>query len=702
MSDNTSIKYMKHKLYKLFINNKIIKIHDIDDKPKYKYSYEIQLGNISKIYHDNQNIINVINSILEENITNINDDDLFMSLSPVWNYLLPFINNKYNNHISITWSNNLLQKRHNTTKFGTNSILFIDRLTIENVEQLKQFFLLAAKNGIKYNYIVLLFDDEYGTKELIKYYKPNLQIISIFKLKLLLNYYENEKKLNDYQIESIRYQQDLIYNKVITILKNEYRIAAKTFNYQSKHDKYIIHNKKILHLLNSDISNIKINNKDLELFLDTSSTFKKNENNLNVDDEYKNRKNGYKKLQNNINLIENISYKLRFNKMIVNFSNLSYYNDFIKDFNTLVNLINEYKKQNVTLTINVIINIKLLQNISMNELLRILKIKDKYKFNFILDIPSYDLLNIKLEVNMYIDRNIISLYNLLPLLKYSDNNIYNHLNSIIDYLILDIKADTINGFNTFLETLSKSKIENIGIILRFSDNILNLDNYLNNRNTWDKFNTFLVHEELINNINIVGLFNDTRFKFHNFELNKAVVLLNNYTNNHNLKNIISYNKKYKYISTNIVSYDIFVNIMYKYINKKNNIDYDSLFYDKQIDNIDFKISNELQDLKELENINDEIESTKDKNNKNKELLEDEDEYNKINIISNILNIIAIENLTLLNQTKTYITKMFKKEENLFINWYNNIHNKTSNMDKLQNYINYIVNYSFNYIKNLSR
>lgn len=729
----------KKELYKSIYNNNVFKIYEINEKQSNsKAKFDINIENITKCYSTilNSNTSNnmglllnsFISSTLLENIEDFEETNyLLLSLSPIWNYIFGTLQTQFNKHTSITWSSSTNRIIHTNIKFGTKTILFIDRLTKDNINKLLNIFKLCIKNGLKYNTLVVLFYDEDGYEELLKYHKPTLNIIPLLKLSLLINYYEKEKLINDYQVESVKFQQETTYNSIIKELKNEHRINAKTFNYQSKHAKYLCNNKHLLNLLN--IYNIKLNLDGLDFikyFKNTKLTdteIKKITNNLDKFKSQTDKQNAkQKQLQhaqitkyNTLNkLIENITVSFDYSKLIIDGKFYKTYDNINKLLTTLISIKNNYSNN---INFNIVIDIELLQNITQTELVSIIEIKDKYNFGFILDIPSYKVSSINLNETTSISKDIIKKYNLDDLLVIKNNyklNFYNNYNNyntnknikyrynsftdIIDNVILTINADTFERFNKYLELFKSIREHDVGIIICIDKDNLNINNYLSNQQTWNLFNEFLVEETSKNNVNITGLINNDNFKFNNFELSKALSIIYNFSNIEFKDNeLLLKTKKNNNMSLFIINEYTFINntkpeILNNFINT---ITLDTMKFKKE------DINKNKEDY-DLNKINDNLDNINTNNSdKNKELLEDEDEYSKIQILYNILSRLNILSNVLqynIDKNNIDIYNLLYCCKNKYLTWFNNSMDEIKNTTPILDYIKTItliyVNKSF--------
>jgi MoaA/NifB/PqqE/SkfB family radical SAM enzyme len=338
MSSTQISKSDKQGLYKSLLDNKVFKIYEIDENPRIpKTKYDVNLENITKLFTTTQtsaatNLQNLVLNTISEKVAEFDTISyLLLSLSPIWNYLLGHMQNQTQKHTSVTWSAETSRIRHTSTKFGTKSILFIDRLTKDNVEKIRNVFKLCIKNGLKYDTLVVLFYDEDGYEELMKYYKSELNIVPILRLSIMLNYYESAKLINDYQVESVKFQQETTYNDVIRILKNEHRITAKTFNYQSKHSKYITNNTQLLKLLNIFNVSLTIDGDDYPKYfqkaIQTNNNYSKDTNSKDTNSKDTNskidnskdskQKQEITKYNESLLLIENIDTTFNYVKLIM-------------------------------------------------------------------------------------------------------------------------------------------------------------------------------------------------------------------------------------------------------------------------------------------------------------------------------------------------------------------------------------------------
>lgn len=702
----------KQLIYKSFLDKKVFKVYDMDEKPtNTNDKYDINLENISALCHTNNLIIDLLKNNIKTSIPDFTETQyMYLSLSPIWNYLLGKISSdsEFNNHTSVTWSSSTQRTRHTSTKFGTKCVLFIDRFTKDNIEKLKTVFKHAIKNGLKYDKLFVLFDDEDGYIELVKYFKTGLTIIPIFKMSILLNFYEMTKLLNEYQIESIKYQQETTYNNVIKELKMEHRILNKKFNYQSKACKFLLNNKKLLKLLGINNINLNLDSLSLTEFIKKNTTLTNNEkqqSNNNNNSSSKNIKNTteYRKLEDAFNLFENLDVSFQHNKLIIDLKNITKHENIITTMQFIKKFSKHYNSNKTNnLVLNIIISHIYLRDLTAPELYELVKQKTEIGCNIILD-SNYDLLNMEnLDTNS-IDNNIMNVYNLDKVSRLTINKKeinYNKINDVIDFIIIDFNADTSSRFNNYLELLTKCRSQ-LGIIINIKSN--NENNYLSHKNTWHTFNTFITQEEQKHNVNIVGLINDVRFSnFGGLEINKSLSLINNISIRDNNPEVIIKNietcKKYKGFHKLILPYEELHFLM------SANITYDifktGFIVDTSFNNIKFKkIENKIQTSKD---------DDKDDNNKtgskNKELLEDEDDYSKLQIFHNLyIHQIGTQNHKQLKNelTATQIKCMnskFIKENNKFIEWYDNNNGKQSRLEYLHNTVNNINNTIFQYLE----
>jgi hypothetical protein len=336
-------------------------------------------------------------------------------------------------------------------------------------------------------------------------------------------------------------------------------------------------------------------------------------------------------------------------------------------------------------------------------LVSLLKLKIKYNFGLILDIPSYELNNIDLENTKSITIDIINKYNISHLisLKYKDKKItkLDLLSSIIDNLIITINPDTYERFCNYMELLKKTRNPSIGIIVKISKNSLNVNNYLSNSSTWNVLNELIVEEEGKHNINIIGLINDDRIKLGNFELSRAICLINDFTDIEIKNNeLLLKTKKNKHLSMNIVNEHTFINntnteLLNNYICT---MDFSNIKF-KKYDNKNIN----TKEQKALDELDDNL--NKGKGDKNKELLEDEDEYDKIYIIKNLvsrLNINCFNN----NSNNINLISLYHKlypDNNSFLQWYDELNEKIymsrNVLDKMKDATIKYITYGFDYI-----
>jgi hypothetical protein len=740
MSLSTQIsKSDKQELYKSFLDNKVFKIYEIDEKPRIeKTKYDVNLENITKLYANNstyaQTLETLILSTLNEKIKNYETISyLQLSLSPIWNFLLGKMQTVTQKHTSITWSAESSRIRHNSTKFGTNSILFIDRLTKDTIGKIRNVFKLCIKNGLKYNTLVVLFYDEDGYEELIKYYKSELYIIPVIHLSFMLNYYETSKLVNDYQVESVKFQQETTYNDVIRILKNEHRNTAKTFNYQSKNvnttlddltfDKYLSkytqlteeEKTKVKTYTDKKKNNDKTNNQTVETTTKLSPLAQVKLNKFNT----------------SIESLETITTAFDYSTLMLNLSHATTYDNIMKYIKTIISISNNYNKvtqsdntSNTTVNFTIVIGIKLLQKLTGSQLLNIIKHKTQHNFNIILDVPSYDVTRITDEY-MNISKDIIAKYNLDSLLTIQlDDNIketitkkqeedvnkskhkysYQSFNSIIDNIILTLSPDTYERFNYDLKQLQKTRCPGIGIILKISSQDLNINNYLSNQRTWNAFNEFIVEEESKANINITGLFIDDRIKLGNFEIQNAIAVINEYSANEiKDKELLLKTKKYKGLTVTMVDETLFINnttteLLPQYIK---HIKLQPMKFKKN--------NNKTYSKKEQEALDNEDDSlNKDEGDKNKELLEDEDDYSKTNILFNLLSRLTFNNGnsngTLIDSSNKEVYDKLYTHENGYIKWYNEtqatilkLQTPKNTLDHIKEFVVTSISQSFDYI-----
>jgi hypothetical protein len=775
MSSTQITKSDKQELYKSLLDNKVLKIYEIDEKPRIpKSKYDVNLENITKLFittastsdtsTPSTTLQNLIINTLRESVKQFDTTSyLLLSLSPIWNYLLGQMQTITQKHTSITWSAETSRIRHTSTKFGTKSILFIDRLTKDTIEKVRDVFKLCVKNGLKYDTMIVLFYDEDGYEELMKYYKQELQIVPILRMSVILNYYETSKLVNDYLIESVKFQQETTYNDVIRILKNEHRIGAKTFNYQSKYAKYVTNNKHLLNLLNiynvditiDDLDFIKYCQKHTQLTDNEKKTAinKKSNNNSTKSTQNKTptptpiQSEKLSKYNNSIPLIENIKTSFNYYKLVINTMNVYNYERFSNILTTLISIRKKIRgpsKVNFTGTFpmpnfTLVISVDLLKSLSPEQLYKLVTLKHTHGFQFILDIPSYEIRNINLEKEQSIIKDIITKYNLDSLLTiqndYVNNNnntninintnkngnnektgktqqiqkqYYKNITGIIDNIIITLNADTQQSFEQYINILQKSRSSATGIILRISDNSLNIDNYLANSKTWNAFNEFIVEEEGKHNINITGLIISGDMKFTNFEFHNALSLINDYTQQEFKDNTLLLKvKKQKGFVLNIVNEDTFYKFT-KFETAKTETYYGNYISKITLDNMKFKkVIDEEKSKKEqeaLDNIDDNL--NKDKGDKNKELLEDEDEYAKEYILQNLIsrmNITCKNTETLKDGCTVYdtiITNKYKRT-NSYITWYektlDDLLKSVTMMDNVKSYTLKWIATSFDYV-----
>ena len=768
MSSNQITKSNKQELYKSLLDNKVIKIYEIDEKPRIpKSKYDVNLENITKIFTTTSistsastpstTLQNLILNTLRETIKEFDTTPyLLLSLAPIWNYLLGQMQTITQKHTSVSWSAETSRIRHTSTKFGTKSILFIERLTKNTIEKTRDIFKLCAKNGLKYDTMIVLFYDEDGYEELMKYYKQDIQIVPVLRMSVILNYFETAKLVNDYLIESVKFQQETTYNDVIRILKNEHRIGAKTFNYQSKYAKYVTHNKHLLNLLNiynvditiDDLDFIKYCKKHTQLTDNEKkiATNKKSNNNSTKDAKNKTLKPTQlaklNKYSNSIPLIENIITSFKYYKLVINTVNIYNYEKFSNILTTLISIrkkstnLNSTQQPNFTL----VISIDLLKSLTPEQLYKLTVLKHKHSFHFILDIPSYEVRNINLEREQSIIKDIITKYNLDSLLTIQNNNInnrfsndntnndntnantsenkniqhiynkiYKDISGILENIIITLNADTQQTFQQYLNILQKTRSSSVGIILRISNNSLNINNYLSNSKTWNAFNEFIIEEEGKHNINITGLIMNNNMKFTNFEFHNALLLINDYTSQEFKGNeLLLKVKKQKGFVLNIVNDDTFYNFTKFETDKTENyygnyiskVTLDTMKFKKVIENKKSKRENE-----DCDSIDDNL--NKDKDDKNKELLEDEDEYSKDyilrNLISRIKHITSENNVSLNDGCTIYDTIISNKyeESNPYVTWYEktlaDLLKQTTTLDNIKSYTLKLIAQSFDYI-----
>ena len=725
-------KEYKKEIYKILLNKKIFNPYEINKKPvEYENNYELNLLNLGNVCNDTNLVDDLIFNFLDEEIEDFSESNyVLISLSSVWNYLLGEIqyDDKY---VFLLWSLDVITKfRLPSNKFGAKCIVFIDRLNEENVAKLKLVYNLCKKNDLEYKNLVVLFDDETGYKDLVKYNNLELNILSIFKLSLILNYYELENLINEYQLESIRYNKDITYNKNIVKLKNIHRVNNKTFNYQSKHNKYILNNIKLLNFINALFidKSIIINNLPLLNYIDKSSNLKKsNMEQINLLEKSNKSthfiENSKKQMQidnynYNFNLVNNFSVNMYYCRFIVDLRNMSF-----NEINNLLNNINNVKCESenkllMNFKFNVIISVDLLQNIKLKDLIILLNLKNKLHFNLILDIPLLDIF--RLKTNLTLSENIINIYNIKHILHYENedfnnsDNTYKSLVNIIDFVILDLIIENYDKYTDTLHKLNTINAPNLGLILKFSNNSSNSSNSSNKTQNilysdkiWEDFNIFLNNLELNNNINIVGLINNN-YNFGKLDIGKCISLIHelDFTKNLNEQNIETKISKLENYDKLILNYNFTISLLNK-LNLCNDNDYlrilNYLFPKNEFKNVIFSNVKNNKTVTD-KGKNKDTDSDITDGIKNKDILEDEDDYEIKDIFTNIIckTVIISDNVVYDNVKQIfhniYDNQINNINTNMYLIWYNSNVKYVSKFTNIKNKLLYYINSMFDFVE----
>lgn len=724
----------KQDLYKDFINYKLFTVSDIgDSNTKTKDAYTLNLNLLPHLLSTNNDYTQLLNTLINNKLnttssdTSNNTNTVNMCLSALWAYLCKG-NDNLSNTISLHWVNNTNTKKHPNIKLGSTVMLYIDSFNESTLQHLKKVMQACKLNSFKVSCIVCLFNELNGYDELFKYDYPSVDIKYIFEINYMVDYYEKERILNTYQIENIRYNQDLAYNKVITTLKTRHRIVNSTYNYQIRAGKYYLTNINLVKLMDTRIDNVytssntdNTNNNDTLTILDGLRKWKCNRDEFNT----------------KVNNMDSLSVNYSVNRFVIDmrhyFETLNnIYIDYCNFYTDMQLLGNIYLNNNISCSFIINLNTLLVLSNNYDKLYNIIQAKDKYNFNFILDTEYYNIMSVNYDNQSDLMKNLIMTLNLMgysnkfliqnngtnsvnntllsahnkynPAIETNLKRIYTSLVGIIDYFIINLNCNTYNNFISNLNKLKTIKTTNTGIIINInkSDNV---DNYLQNQDTWLALNEFIVEQEFVNNTNIVGLINNKDYKFNLIELNKCICVINTNIDNdymndfsHNyidkMNKLKLYAKQYKHNDKLLIN-----SVLLKSIYTNVHIDDFNLLLKCFItDNLEFKnMVFKKSTPKESEHTNVNDDDTKDNissEDKNKELLQEEDEYSRDYILNNILTTMYYNST---KSDKSLIEPLIKLNTNHFITWYNKSITPNTTW---YTYINTIVNTNYYKLKNV--
>lgn len=535
------------------------------------------------------NIYNLSISYLEEIINNIDNKDKKDILSNKiknnkFNIYFKKINNVYD---EITFSNILY------TKYELNLLINI----IQNINIYEELKLLSdtTKNNYDTNKIFII---SLNKKIQIKY----LNFINDFIINFSKNYnytYDNYKKINEYYIKN-----PIIIDLYINIIKKYLNIENLDYKNEILLDNKDLKNNILYKIL--DEYDIKYNKND---FKSLNFLFKNNiielQKNNNIINKYNNII--IHKIYNNLNeiFIELYNSNFYFKNNKLDNKNKDYILKILKDYYkvekeylsiiliesnydninyNLTNLLNDDYKliKNQGVDINYINKTKTIVN--KNEMLNISQYDKKYKNDIYLQnlqnitiINNYNISK-KIKENemkkLLLDTNYILIYKIndtFYLMKYYDKN-----HAFIKY----------NDINILLQNCVDYYIENYNSI--FENNVLN---FIKDNNILDSYNQKI-------NLDYKNITINDNLELKNNIINKIKQNIKHFNNNDKIENI---NK----------ILDIIVKEIYDYIQKINNIQFDSeiyLTYYSNINNIINKIKKELNDSYDEKNILESIEN----------------------------------------------------------------------------------------------
>lgn len=725
----------KQDLYKDFIKCKILNVSDIGESnpsTKTKCAYTLNLNLLPQLLATNNDYNQLLDTLINNKLnttssdTSDNTNTVNMCLSALWAYLCKG-NDNLSNNISLHWVNNTNTKKHPNIKLGSTVMLYIDSFNESTLLHLKKVMQACKLNSFKVSCIVCLFNELNGYDELFKYDYSSVDIKYIFEINYMVDYYEKERILNTYQIENIRYNQDLAYNKVITTLKTRHRIVNSTYNYQIRAGKYYLTNINLVKLMDTRIDNV---------YTSSNTDNTNNNDTLSILDSLRERKCNRVEFNTKVNNMDSLSVNYSVNRFVIDmrhyFETLNnIYIDYCNFYADMQILGNIYLNNNIGCSFIINLNTLLVLSNNYDKLYNIIQAKDKYNFNFILDTEYYNIMSVNYDNQSDLMKNLIMTLNLMgysnkfliqnnstnsvnnTLLtahnKYNitSNNLksaYTSLVGIIDYFIINLNCNTYNDFISNINKLKTIKTTNTGIILNInkSDNV---DNYLQNQDTWAALNEFIIEQEFVNNINIVGLINNKDYKFNLIELNKCICVINTNIDNdymndfsHNyidkMNKLKLYAKQYKHndklLINSVLLKSIYTNV---HIN-----DFNLLLKCFITDNLEFKnmvFKKSTPKESEHTHINDD-DDNKDNvspEDKNKELLQEEDEYSRDYILNNILTTMYYNSP---KSDKELIKPLITLKTNNFITWYNKC---TPPNTTWYTYINTIVNTNYYKLKN---